>query len=72
MATKNLKPEKSAVLFVCASQNYISINGIRLPSEAYSAYPVEKEVLMREAFHAFVLAIERDVKIMVPPGVGKN
>ena len=33
-------------------------------NEAYTAFPVEREILLMEGQRAFILAVERDVQIM--------
>lgn len=57
-AFKNLKDDFIPVLFVFSCHNYYSPNGIRMNNEAYSSYPTEREVLLREGCKVYVLAME--------------
>ena len=45
-------------LFVISVRNYISPEGMRMNNEAYTSYPGENEILLREGCPVFVLDIE--------------
>ena len=51
------------VLFVISCQNYIAFPGFRLNRKEFTAYPYEEEILLSEGCPAFILDIERDIKI---------
>lgn len=58
------KDEHTPTLFVITCVNYTGINGMVMKNEAYSAYPNEDEVLMKEGCHFWVLAVDTGVKIV--------
>ena len=62
-AFSNCDPAHIPVLFIIACQNYQSPLGMSLKSEAYSAYPSEREYLLIEGSDLWVLAVEKDITI---------
>ena len=53
-------------LFVISFRNYNSPDGMRMNNEAYTSYPGENEILLREGCEVFVLDIEDGVEIINP------
>ena len=49
-----------AVIFVISCQNYFGYHGIRLNNEAYSSFPEENEILLRDGFEVYVLTVKED------------
>ena len=53
------------VLFLISVQNYNGFNGFRLNGEKYSAYPLEREVILLDGTKVIVMKVEEiDVKSM--------
>ena len=55
------KPQHLAVLFAICCRNYDSPSGIRMNNEAYTSYPVEREMLLTEGCGVYVLLVEEVV-----------
>ena len=53
-------------LFVISVRNYGSPEGMRMNNEAYTSYPGENEILLREGCQVRVLDIEDGVEIINP------
>ena len=51
------------MLFVISCQNYNSYEGFELDNQQYTAYPVEREILLSEGCQVRVLGVERDYVI---------
>jgi len=51
-----------SVMFMISVQNYYGFNGFRLNGEKYSAYPLEKEVILLDGTQVAVMKVE-DVKV---------
>ncbi len=62
-AIGNRKEDYISTLFVISCQNYCSPDGFRMNNEAYTAYPSEREILLRDGCPVFVLALEKDIVI---------
>ena len=62
-ALDGLKNDKKAVIFAISIQNYDRGRFIRMNSEAYSAFPKEREILLQESLPLFILDIEQDREI---------
>jgi len=58
-----IKDNQTPTLFVIACGNYVSIDGLTMNNEAYTAYPSEAEVLLTEGCKINVLAVDYGVKI---------
>ena len=54
-ATSN--PDMTPTLFVISVRNNVSPQGMRMNNEAYTSYPGENEILLREGCEVFVLDI---------------
>jgi len=54
--------EQKPVIFVMSVRNQYAFHGIRIGNESYSAYPNEKQILMKEGCEVYVLKVE-EVKI---------
>ena len=63
-ALNKSKPSHVPVLFTVTCVNSMPPLGTHLNHSAYSAYPSESEYLLLEGSFVFVLAVERDVKII--------
>ena len=59
-ALDGLTDDKKAVIFAISMHNYSYGRFIRMNSEAYSAFPKEREVLLQESLPLFILSIEED------------
>lgn len=46
------------VVFLISVQNYNGFNGFRLNGEKYSAYPMEREVILLDGTKAIVMKVE--------------
>ncbi len=57
------KPDFTSVLFVISCKNYESPAGIRMNNEAYTSFPVEREILLVEGCGVWVLEVEENVII---------
>jgi hypothetical protein len=62
-AFKNPQEHLKPVLFVFSIQNYYGFNGIRLNNEAYTSYPGEREILMRDGLIVYVMEVQPDIMI---------
>lgn len=65
VAARGCLPDHKPVLFMISCHNYYSPKGIRLSSEAFTAYPAECEIMLRENSGVYVLGIERDALITI-------
>ena len=55
--------DKQAVLFVKLITNYFRPEGVMMNSEAYSSYPQEAEMLLKEGIYATILGYEDEFEI---------
>lgn len=53
--------EQKPVLFVLSCQNYMSSQGVRLNNEAFTSYPGDQEMLLRQGCRVYVLQVQRNV-----------
>ena len=53
--------EMTPVLFIYTIQNWAAYQGVRLNNEAFSAYPYEQEVLLKEGCFVYALKIDEIV-----------
>lgn len=65
-ATREVKPDHDPILFIISCQNYFTVSGTNMNHEAYTSYPSEEELLMREGTKIYVLGVESDVEINNP------
>ena len=62
-ATGNLTAPKIPVIFMISCQNYYNMEGISLNNKAYTAYPHEGEIVLREGATVNILSVEKDIEI---------
>ena len=48
------------VVLIISVQNYIGFNGFRLNGEKYSAYPLEREVILLDGTKVVVMKVEEE------------
>ena len=53
--------ELKPVLFVIICQNYMSSQGVRLNNEAFTAYPGDQEMVLRQGCRVYVLQVQKKV-----------
>lgn len=61
-AEEEWNTKKTPVLFIIGCQKYKTFTGFRMTS-AYTAFPQESEILLREGCPVYVLGVDKDVPI---------
>ena len=62
-ATGKLTAPKIPVIFIISCQNYYRVEGISLNNKAYTAYPHEGEIVLREGAEVYILSVKKNIKI---------
>ena len=62
-ATGKLTAPKIPVIFIISCQNYFRMQGISLNNKAYTAYPHEGEIVLKEGASVYILSVEKDIEI---------